>query len=345
MTTANTSPKVQVPPELLAEAGVWIARLHGPNRTADMDNGFRQWLATSPLHARAFELATEVWDDSQNLLRVLPWESARSRGQGFRVAMALAAAAIVAVVGTFLYLHQAGVSTQVGEQRLLTLEDGTRVFLNTDTRVLVRYNERERRVELANGEALFDVAKRGNWPFIVSAGGRQIRALGTSFVVRRDEAQRRVSVTLVEGKVSVESVGDVREPEHADNASAIDSEIVDAGDNVSTTRQPIVLAAGERLTFADDRPPALDRPTLEAVIAWRRGQVVLDDTPLADAVAEMNRYSVTKLVIARPEAGDLLVNGLFQAGDSESFATAVAQTYGLEVVEEGTRIVLAGVPQ
>lgn len=316
--------KDEVPPELLAEAGVWVARLHGPNRTPAMEHGFREWLATSPVHARGFELASEVWEDSQNLARVISYEPSVSRWSALRPAASLAAIAIAVVVGAVLFFHDPGVSTVIGEQRQLTLEDGTRVFLNTETRVVVRYDDRERRVRLEEGEALFDVARRPTWPFVVMAGDHQIRALGTSFVVRRDEQQ--VAVTLVEGRISVA-------PVHPDKlAPAVPPPAAQ------------ILSPGERLTIADGGPPVLDRPVLDAVIAWRRGQVVLDDTPLAAAIDEMNRYSAVKLVVERPEAANLLVNGLFQAGDSESFAAAVAQIYGLEVVRERQQILLAGVP-
>lgn len=324
MTLETRSKPDQVPPELLAEAGVWLAQLHGPNRTRAMEAGFRRWLSLSPAHQRGFELATEVWEDSRNLARVVSWEpTARRRGRR-RTAVALAAAMMVAAVSAIFYFGHAGVSTDIGEQRQVTLEDGTRVFLNTATRIAVSYDEQERRVQLEEGEALFDVAKQPGRPFVVTAGDHQIRALGTSFVVRRD--QQRIAVTLVEGKVSIAPIETPNVP-----MPELRAEIQ-------------TLKPGERLILASSAPPALDRPALDEVIAWRRGQVVLEDTPLAEAIREMNRYNKVKLEIEHPQAAGLLVNGLFQAGDSQSFAAAVAQTYGLEVIEEPRRLLLTGVP-
>jgi transmembrane sensor len=336
-----------VSPERLAEAGVWIARLHSEERDRATVAGVRQWLQTDPLNAQAFELCTEVWEESANLRRVIPFatEAPAPRKKryslSFAVAMGAAVAAVAAVVGVFFLYRLPDVSTAVGEQRSLTLNDGTRVFLNTGTHVVVKYDKSVRRVELEAGEALFQVAKRPDWPFIVRAGSQQVRALGTSFVVRRDAQQ--MAVTLVEGKVTVSSVsgGDEQPlprllPEHGNRT--------DRSDTAGGTAKIYTLSAGQRLIFAAGKPAQLDAPSLEKTMAWRRGQVFLDDTPLASAVAEMNRYSSTKLVIERPETESVLINGLFQAGDSASFATAVAQAYSLQVIRRDAELILAGTP-
>lgn len=335
--------------ERLAEAGVWIARLHGESRDAQIEAGFREWLATHAENARAFELATEVWEDARALRRIVPLAPAerapRVMRRPFVWGLAAAAMGLVAI-GVTWFMLTAGVATGIGEQRLLTLEDGTRVFLNTQTRVLVSYDRQARRIELKHGEALFDVAKRPDWPFIVTAGGQQVRALGTSFVVRRETG--KLAVTLVEGKVSVAPVND------RDGSTAV---IAEPDDHVESApllgRPPVassaravsyILTAGERMTITTDDGVRLDRPSIESTMAWRRGQVVLDDTPLTDAASEMNRYNARQIVIETQEASALLVNGLFQAGDSMSFANAVAQTHGLSVVDEGDRILIAGKP-
>jgi transmembrane sensor len=218
----------------------------------------------------------------------------------------------------------------VGEQRLVTLKDGTRVFLNTATRVAMNYDASRRLVELKAGEALFEVAKRPNWPFIVKAGDYDIRALGTSFVVRRDAIQ--TAVTLVEGTVTVTS-----------ERSASRTQSADPGVGDHGSAQSFTLTPGQRLTFLAGNA-RLETASLDKATAWRRNQIVLDDTPLAAAVSEMNRYSKVKLVVESPEAKSILVNGLFQTGDSLSLANAVARTYGLTVEERKDEIVLSGAP-
>jgi transmembrane sensor len=104
------------------------------------------------------------------------------------------------------------------------------------------------------------------------------------------------------------------------------------------------LSPGQRLTFPADKEAQLDTPSLGRAIAWRQGHIILDDTPLSNAASEMNRYNSVKLVVERPEAQALLINGLFQVGDSLSFAKAVGKTYGLTVTERPHEIVLSGTP-
>ena len=82
----------------------------------------------------------------------------------------------------------------------------------------------------------------------------------------------------------------------------------------------------------------LDMPPTDAVTAWRRGEVMLDKTVLAEAVAEMNRYDKVALVIDDPAIADLRVSGIYHTGDSEGFARTIARLYGLEIAREQGRI-------
>src|SRR5579862_8578042 len=226
-----------ISPERLAEAGVWVARLHGDEPKAAMP-GVKEWLQAHPMNARALELCTDVWEESYNLRRITPFASdsaSPSRGRRRLTIAVVAAAIVLTITGVALFSARSGVSTGVGEQRLLTLKDGTRVFLNTATMVVVEYNNNFRKVELDRGEALFEVVNRSGWPFVVQVGDRQVTALGTSFVVRRDG--KELAVTLVEGKVSVTSDPGLAPPgSHADRPS----------DSVATADN-ITLKPGQRL--------------------------------------------------------------------------------------------------
>lgn len=306
-----------------AAAAVWVARLHGPNRTREAEAGVRRWLAEDPENAAAFELLTDTWERSARLRRRPGTHAERWEGPGFRISFARAALGTVAVIilailGTvFFYTRDDAITTGIGELRTLVLEDGTRLHLNASTRVHVRYDADFRRIRLERGEALFEVARQPQRPFIVTAGGREIRALGTSFIVRAHEQD--LVVTLMEGKVKVTPKEEKVEP--------------------------IVLSPGQRLTLAEAQAPRIDRPPLEQVTAWKRGQVSLDNTPLADAVAEMNRYSRQRIVIEDPAAAALRVSGIFIAGDSANFARAVARAYHLKVIEDPEVIVLTSVKE
>lgn len=320
-----------IPPERLAEAGVWVARLHSGEADRTVMAGVKQWLKAHPMNVRALELCTEIWEESANLRRITPFETqataARRQYRFLPVAAAAVALLLLAVMVVWLG-PAADLATEVGEQRLVTLQDGTHVFLNTATRIAVKYDAKTRWVELKSGEALFDVAKKPTWPFIVKAGDREIRALGTSFVVRRDTMQ--TAVTLVEGTVSVTAAG---------SAPAIRNLHADA----PAPLQAFTLTPGQRLTFRGEHA-RLEATSLDKAVAWRRGEIVFDDTTLSDATAELNRYSKDKLIVEQPQAQVMRVTGLFQAGDSLSFAHAVAQSYGLTVEERKDAIILLGAP-
>ncbi len=314
---------------MYVEAAAWVVRLHGPNRSPTLEAGLRRWLAEHTDHRQAFELATETWNSTRDIAQPAPsrlrrWIQARP-GMGTTLAAAAGAAGVAILVGVFVLLRAPRMQTNVGEQRTLRLADGTQVALNTDTRLTVHYDAEERRIELERGEALFDVAGKSHWPFVVNAGDRSITALGTAFVVRREE--RQLAVTLVEGKIAVSS-----EPKSGDHSS-----------QTAAAGTATVMVPGQRLTFdTQGSTPKIDRPNLEKTTAWRRGLVMLEDTPLAEAIVEMNRYSTIKLVIEQPRVATLEVSGMFRAGDSMRFARAVAKTYQLVVVEQPDRIVLAG---
>jgi transmembrane sensor len=84
---------------------------------------------------------------------------------------------------------------------------------------------------------------------------------------------------------------------------------------------------------------------MEAVTAWRRGEVMLDKTALADAIAELNRYDKTKLIIDNPKIAALPISGIYQTGDSNGFARTVAKLYDLEIIERPNRIYLRAVAE
>lgn len=320
-----------IPPERLAEAGVWVARLHSGEPDKIAMAGVKQWLKAHPMNVRALELCTEIWEESANLRRITPFETqAAAAPRKYRfLPLAATALALLLTAATILWLAPASdLSTDVGEQRLVTLKDGTHVFLNTATRIAVKYDANTRWVELKSGEALFDVAKKPTWPFIVKAGDRQIKAVGTSFVVRRDATQ--TAVTLVEGIVSVSAPGP---------APAIHNSRADA----PVPPQAFTLTPGQRLTFLGGQA-RLDVTPLDIAVAWRRGEIIFDDTSLSDAATELNRYSKNKIVVEQTDAQAVRVTGLFQTGDSLSFAHAVAQSYGLTVEERADAIVLSGFP-
>lgn len=335
----------------LAEASAWIATLHGPERTPAVERGLQCWLAESPIHRYAFEHATDTWSKTRAAVRRSAQVEIRApnlahvhvpRRRAFSF-MAVAASLLIAVLGVGIYLDGAGLKTAVGERRTLVLEDGTQVTLNTKTRMSVDYNEHRRHVRLEAGEALFEVAKRPRWPFVVTAGDREVIALGTAFLVRRDSAQ--LAVTLLEGKVAVTPSSQplLDRIEGPIDLSRVGAAAATASPDAAPGSTPITLAPGERIVFAEHATPVLDRPELEKLTAWQQGLVNIDDLTLEQAMQEMNRYSTLQLGVEGP-AANIRVSGVFRVTDSESMARAVALTHGLELRKEGRRIILSGIP-
>jgi len=311
---------------VLAEAVAWIARLQGSERTTAAEAAFREWLAADSAHGRAFSRATEVWELIPGAARsniTVRSNLQPSFNTKRRVSLSLAActAAVVLILGIAAFLlHSPTYTTDIGQQRTITLSDGTRVSLNTHSQLVVAYTEGERRVRLERGEGLFEVAQDVHRPFVVQAGDEQVRALGTTFLVRKEHAT--LAVTLIEGRIELAS-----HPLLASNASP---------DVLS--RDALLLSPGERATVRAGAALALDRPKVEALTAWRRGEVMFDDASLQDAVSEINRYGDVQVVIAEPALAQLRVSGVFATQDPREFAQAMARLHHLSVRTEGSSI-------
>jgi transmembrane sensor len=328
MSSVTGTQNLSVSGTALAEAAVWIARLHSPGRTEATESGWRKWFGAHPDHKTAWELVSDKWNKSHDVPvgLVHPAVHVRRRTSRFRfrwTPVALAAAASV-VMGWTVFFGRGEVTTAVGEQRTLNLQDGTRIELNTATRLVVKYDAKTRVVELKSGEAYFSVAHEPR-PFVVMAGNRKVIAVGTSFTVRRDHStdDDSVTVTLIEGKVAVAPIS------VANILSAV------------PIPEVTVLSAGERAHVRLRAPITVDTPPIDRVTGWMRGQLIFDHTPLAEAVAELNRYGTTRLSVASPETGRIPVSGTFRVSDSASFARAAAQTYNLKLLKHDDDLVLA----
>lgn len=337
----------RVTPEIAAEAAVWVARLHGPSRSPEMERQFSQWQALSAAHRHAFERSTEVWLEVPNAARAsgLAAEYAAQRldsggkgkSSGTRGLFVLTVCVCMTVAAGAFALHtwRAGTDyrTAVGESQTLVLDDGTRMSLNTDTRARVEFSSKQRTVSIKEGEAAFEVAKDATRPFVVRAGGSEVVAIGTVFSVRltsqNSTSNQALAVTLLEGQVSVRRAAD------------------GAGD--LSPWEPLMMRPGERVRLVKDggtkspaAQPQVDRPGPDQILAWRRNEAVFENASLTDAVAEMNRYSRTPVVLT----GDLAqaswqVSGRFRTGDNAAFARALATLHNLVVREHEGRLELS----
>lgn len=306
-----------------AEAAVWIALLHSPDRNTTIESALKTWIAASPLHAAAWETATDLWNETAALPRRIPRQRLRERRPLInKPVLVLAALCLIAAAGLIQYSLRSTVSTAVGEQRLLNLDDGTRIELNTDTRLRVDFDRNTRTVVLESGEAYFQVAHEHR-PFIVIAGERKIVALGTAFTVRREKsATDGLTVTLLEGRVAVAPIQHSIDPTR------------------SAEPDVTVLNPGQRLRARPKAHPTVDTPPIDKATGWMRGQLIFDHTPLREAAAEFSRYNKIKITVASPEAAQIPIGGIFRIGDSRSFARAVAASYDLKVTVRGDELML-----
>ncbi len=307
---------------------MWVMELHSPDRDADLEARVRRWIAEDAKHAAAFELATDHWQGSGNVPKHLcEWasRSVSSRKRRRTTGAALAGMAIVCLgfAWAVYFLRDDTLVTGPAEQRIVDLSDGSQVTLNANSRVVIQFNDGTRKVILAKGEALFDVAKDRSRPFVVVAGDRKVIALGTSFEVRREEpAGSAFAVTLLEGHVAIEPIAWPDSP---------------PGAGVNGVQ---MLNPGQRLRFTGSTTETLDSPSIERVTAWRRGRLIFDNASLGEAAAEFNRYASHKLMIEGTATQNLRVGGVFKISDPYSFAQSMADTYRLQIVTRGKTIIL-----
>lgn len=308
--------------QIEAEAAAWLCRLDSDDRSPKTEAGFQEWLNADPAHQQVFQDYSEVWQMMPGAMT-----ASRSRAPGSRPRAANAnkpwAPAFAAAAALILTIAAGGLwwtsrpqvyETKVGHQQVMTLSDGSRVSLNTDSKIAVSYSGKQRRIELIRGEAMFDVAHNARRPFLVLADQERVRALGTSFTVRREADQ--VSVILVKGSVELsKSGGDGFEPQ-------------------------VIMVAGERATVDGAGRVTVDTPVVSEVTAWRRGEVVFNEATILEAANELNRYNTTKIVVTDPTVARTRVTGIFESNDPREFAAAVAQLNKVRIRRSGQDIEL-----
>lgn len=314
-------------------AAGWAARrLSGG---ASDEAGFARWLAEDAAHEEAYARAEAVWRlmgegaGADDMLALRREALARARsghrratGPDRRAIAAGIVAAIAAPVGGLWWLRhraQQGTlfQTALGEQRKLILSDGSRVTMDALSVMRVRYTAAERSIDLVQGRAYFEVAHDTSRPLRVHAGPRTVTAVGTAFSIRREP--RETTVVLAEGKVAV-----------SNHESAVTLAMMQPG-------QTMLLIDGVRASG----PKSVD---LDRALAWRKGQVVFDNLALADAAAEMNRYSTLQVVVADPSLRKLRISGTFNTGESRAFVEAIQSYFPVRAQSTATTVELRAAP-
>lgn len=339
-------------------AAAWLARRDGGRWSDRDQARLDAWLCASTAHRVAFLRLESAWRQSDRLKALgaglppgtLPdrgrWAPSPFLGQrdpanenshatpacapqaaqrGARLGRYFGAAVVVvlAVSSTWTWRHltaveQTGYRSGLGELRLVPLADGSRATLSSDSRILVSLSRGERRIDLQQGEAFFDVARDPGRPFVVGAGGRRAVAVGTRFAVRRDQSDLRVVVT--EGTVRLET--DPAPGQHPQPTT-----LLPAGSIALATRSGVLVRSGS----VDEAEQQLN---------WRSGFLAFHDTPLAEAAAEFNRYNARKIVMGDAQVAAMRVGGNFRWSNTEVFVRLLEQGFPIRAEHRDDRIVL-----
>lgn len=308
---------------LFAEANRWFFRLQAEDVSAAEKQQFSQWLNDDPSHAKA-------WNDVHALMYSLrgpaqAFYNARVNGRrrpqsprhgtltrptrGSSLALRWVAACLTVGIGITAYVQGpvlldrwgADYVTIAGERQSITLADGTRVELNTDTAVKTDMAGAERRVTVLRGEAFFDIAKDAR-PFVVNTRYGETRDIGTAFSVQKGSSNSTVMV---------------------------ESGIVDVKAMLgpSTT---VRLTAGQTVNYGTEGISVPRKADLDRDLAWRRGQIVFHQEKLSSVVTKLNRYRSGRIVIVNPWIADEPVSGTFNIDQPDGPIAALEEVLGVK---------------
>lgn len=314
----------------VSRAAFWHEKITMGDMSDDDMSAFQTWLEADPANERDFAECSEIWAASESFdfwsaseyqetaAYEKPrrfWQKMRDRKIYAMVAAMAACLLILFLVRPYDYSGQS-YETAVGEQRVVVLADGSRVHLNTATRLNVKYSDQKRDIILLTGEAFFDVAKDADRPFEVAAGKGLVRAVGTHFYVRSEKGQ--VQVTVTEGKVEVGSLQSFDEGTERPN-----------------------LVAGQQLDYgADGVISPVRKMETNRAIAWRSGKINFSGTPLIEVLAEINRYSRTPIIIGDEKLKDYKVSGAFKIDEIETLIDGLEYAFPIIALRQDGKIIL-----
>ncbi|MFN2287147.1 MAG: FecR domain-containing protein [Chromatocurvus sp.] len=305
------------------EACAWIAQFDGEEPSAADLDAFQEWINRSPRHREAIGRLSTLWRELSVLTELAaPRPPERTRAPRWRLALAFAGVAtlLLAVVLSPVLIRNENATevpvlyaTAIGEQRSISLADGSTVQLNTGSQLRVAYGERSRDLFLLAGEGYFKVSHDPARPFVVHVDGRSVRAVGTAFSLRRDTAGLEVLVT--EGVVELAERG--------------------PGSTMLGERKTILgtVKRGQRVRLADKLELAEPVSTEELAreLAWRDGMLSFAGEPLTQVIDEISRYTQTRIVIEDPALSELRIGGYFRAGDTDAMLQVLQAGFPIEV--------------
>jgi len=311
--------------EITAQAADWLQRREFWNWNEADQAALNAWLDQSLSHRIAYTRLEAAWNRTARVAALKTHDArsniaeSHSRAKTFfrlAAAFALMAAVGVGVASYFQASADTTYATALGERKIITLADGSRIELNTNTILRARLDEGHRHVTLVKGEAFFDIRHDAAHPFSVVAEGHRITDLGTKFLVRAQS--NRLEVALMEGKAAFDAA-DGRMKSH------------------------IVLVPGDALVVSDNQIHTMQRTAkgLANELGWRRGMLIFYNATLGEVAAELNRYNSHKLVLADPRAAAIRISASFRTRGTEDFSQLAHVLLGLKVEERNGETVIS----
>lgn len=310
--------------ELTEQALRWLVVLNDDKTGGADREAFAAWLARGPSHEAAWARARHVWSRAgviEPVIRARRAEAvplAANDRPGWsrrRWLGTVAATGLVAIAGGYaLTRHDlfAGHATGIGERRTVELADGSAVDLGSASSLSVSYTAQARELVLHAGEAFFTVAAASSRPFVVAASGGRTRALGTAFNVKH--VPDAVLVTVAEHAVAVEAgVGPA-----------------------------VQVDTGRQVRYGPEGLGPVSPADLAAALAWRRGRLVFHDAPLAEVVAELERYRRGRVLILDDRVAALPVTAVIEVRETDAMLQTIAATLPVRVRRLTDLLVLIG---
>ncbi|MBV7482992.1 FecR domain-containing protein [Bordetella sp. BOR01] len=311
--------------DLLKEAADWAVTLHYDTPTDAERQAFDRWRRQSPAHEAAWARAQAVFRTFNQMPANIGKDALKRlehRHDRRRALRLLGLVLLAAPAGWLAWRHTpwqewtADLRAGTGEQKTVTLVDGTRLVLNTATAVDVAFTATERRLALVAGEIFITTAQDpspARRPFIVRTVQGSLRPLGTRFNVRRLNDSTRVAV--FEGAVEVCPV---------------------------TSTQATIVQAGEQMAFTAGALQAV-QPADDNAVLWKRGMLLAKDMRLGDVIAELARYR-PGVLRCDPAVADMLTSGALSLTDTDAALALLSSTLPLRI-EYRTRYWVTVVPR
>ncbi|MEM0952860.1 MAG: FecR domain-containing protein [Pseudomonadota bacterium] len=340
---------------VLDEAHHWRARIDDGGLNHQEQAAFASWMAEDPHHAAAFAESEILWKSLASVDFDARLEGGSiSQGIAGRIAQVwrdfgtadapisqglvrLAFGLVLAVGLAFLMMREDSLvsdavqtvtlQTGKGETRTIELADGSELVLSPGSTVDVTFREEERSAQLLFGTAYFDVASNPDAPFRVMVGAARVEVTGTAF-----ELQRRgnaLSVSVAEGAVRVSHPRVIESGKEApgkspwvrEGAALLNAVVLHPGDSVVADQ---VHGLGE-----------VKSVDVEGIGAWRRGQLIYVNAPLAMVVADLNRYASFKIEVDE-QAAALELSGTFSTQQPEVLLSALDAALPVNIINEGS---------